>query len=248
MDSPIGHLSSVETLGAADGPGIRFVAFLQGCPLRCVYCHNPETWDKNGGENITATQLMAQILRYAPYFSKDGGVTISGGEPLLQGEFLCELLTLCKEAGIHTAIDTSGACSTKAARDALALCDLVLLDLKFVRNEDYLRYTGAGIKQSLETLRFCRELHKPVWIRQVIVPGLNDNEKDIDELAALIKREDPALPEDSAFIKKAELLPFRKLCLFKYDALGIPFPLRDTPECSAELVQSLQERLDEKLR
>lgn len=248
MNSRTGHFSSIETLGTADGPGIRFVVFLQGCTLRCVYCHNPETWKTDSGETITARELMDQILRYQSYFSKNGGVTISGGEPLLQGEFLCELLSLCKEAGIHTAIDTSGICLTKAAQDAIVLCDLVLLDFKFIRNEDYLRYTGVGIGQPLETLHLCRELHKPVWIRQVIVPGLNDKETDIDDLAAFLKRADPAVLTDTGFIQKVELLPFRKLCSSKYDALGVPFPLRDTPECSPELLRPLQERLNKKLK
>lgn len=141
-----GRVSSFQSLGAVDGPGIRFVVFLQGCPLRCIYCHNPETWDMQGGTEMTADEVFSKIRKYRNYFGKNGGVTVSGGEALLQIEFVEAIFSLCREAGIHTALDTSGTgCQDdEKLENLLGLTDLVICDLKFVNEEDYVRNTGGS--------------------------------------------------------------------------------------------------------
>ena len=225
-----GYISKFESLGTVDGPGVRAVVFTSGCPLRCVYCHNPETQDPVGGRLTDKDELVARIRRLYPYI-KDGGVTFSGGEPLLSAKFLCEVARELKADGIHLALDTSGAVINEDALALLDLCDLVLLDVKFVTDSAYKLYTGGSLCRTLEFLALCEERKKPVHIRQVTVPGINDNERDIIALRELL------LPYTC--VKKIELLPFRKLCLPKYEALGIPFPLSDTPEMDTERLSEL---------
>lgn len=228
----VGRISSVESMGTLDGPGVRFVAFLQGCPLRCRYCHNPETWDPAAGQEIGAAELARQALRYRPYFARGGGVTLSGGEPLLQGEFVCEFLQLMQDNGVHTALDTSGAVQTPAALRALSLCDLVLLDVKTNSGPDYHELTGAlGLEPVLWLLGRLREMQKPVWVRQVIVPGQNDTIEHARQLGQLLA----PFPQ----VQRVELLPFKNLCIAKYDRLGIPFPLRGCPPMDPRAIPAL---------
>lgn len=225
-----GAVHSFETMGCADGPGVRFVVFLQGCPLRCVYCHNPDTWDREGGELYTPNEVLEKALRYRPYFGKEGGITISGGEPLLQPRFTAALLQVCKEQGLHTAIDTSAMAGEPHWEDIFRYTDLVLADVKFTSEEDYRRYSGGSFEMLLRFLRKAEEMGVAVQLRHVVVPGLTDG--DLGEVLSLADR--------FSNIRGVELLPFRKLCIAKYRDLSIPFPLADTPECDADLLDTLQ--------
>ncbi len=217
-----GRINSFQSMGAVDGPGIRFVVFMQGCPLRCVYCHNPETWSADGDE-YGLEDVLQKILRCRPYFGEDGGVTVSGGEPLMQWEFVSELFRRLKEAGIHTALDTSGTGSLSGAREVLKYTDLVLCDLKFSSEEEYQKYSGGSLKQVLTFLELTGQMQIPLWIRHVVVPGLTDGKENLAKMIRMAK--------GCSNLTKLELLPFKKLCTAKYDVLGIPFPLTDCREC-----------------
>ena len=229
-----GYIHSLQSLGTVDGPGVRAVVFAAGCPLRCIYCHNPDTWNLREGVPTEVSELAARIKRLYPYI-KDGGVTFSGGEPLMQAEFFTELARKLRAAGLHIALDTSGCRLDGAVRELLCEVDLVLLDVKFTREDGYKRYTGGSLSATVRFLDELCAMGKPVWIRQVIVPGLNDTREDIISLRELIS--------GYGNIERVELLPFKKLCLEKYDALGIPFPLRDTPEIGQKEIEALNRLL-----
>lgn len=214
-----GHIDSIETLGLVDGPGIRVVVFLQGCPLRCLFCHNPETWTLNDKFLITPDELVRHIYKYRNYFGIDGGVTFSGGEPLLQHDFLLECLKLCKKMGINTCLDTSGSC--RGYEDILKYVDLVIWDVKALENDAYHRMTGQDISVSLDFLKYCQATGVKMWIRQVVVPGINDNVSYINKLKEFIR------PLKN--IEKVELLPYHLLGVSKYKQLGIPYKLEDVP-------------------
>ena len=233
-----GYIHSLQSLGTVDGPGVRAVVFASGCPYRCAYCHNPDTWVMKDGAPTGHTELAERISRLYPYI-KDGGVTLSGGEPCLQAEFFLALTEELHSLGLHVALDTSGAVTDEAAMRLVSACDLILLDLKFTTEEDYKRYTGGSLSGALRILKECESLGKPVWIRQVIVPGINDTEADTDSAAELLS--------GYRCIERIELLPFRTLCLEKYEALGIPFPLAGTPAASAARVSELEALLRAKL-
>lgn len=232
-DEITGRLSSFQSLGAVDGPGLRCVVFLQGCPLRCAYCHNPETWDPAGGAACTVAALMARIRRYRSYLSAGGGVTVSGGEPLLQASFVAALFRALQAEGYHTALDTSGAGDLAQAPEVLAHTDLVICDLKFPDAGRFHRYCRGELQRTLDFLTLTAQMRVPLWIRQVIVPGINDTPEDVLALRA------QALQYPN--LQKLELLPFRRLCVDKYAQLGIPFPLVDTPECPPETLARLQQ-------
>lgn len=229
-----GRISSFQSLGAVDGPGLRCVVFLQGCPLRCAYCHNPETRNKDGGAEVSVEVLAVKIERLKPYLS--GGVTISGGEPLFQPDFTAELLKVLKEKGFHTAIDTSGIGDIEGIKKVLKYTDLAICDIKFTRASDYAEYCGGDLKEVFAFLDIARDMNVPLWIRQVIVPGINDSAERVLELKKAVSL--------YTNVEKVELLPFRKLCVSKYDKLGINFPFRDIPECDPEALESLQKLLD----
>lgn len=231
-----GRIHSIQTLGAVDGPGVRCVVFFQGCPLRCAFCHNPDTWDKDGGTLKTTEEVFDKVLRVKPYFGKNGGITLSGGEPLLQPEFATALLKLCKDNKIHTALDTSGCIFNNNIKIFNGLSDLILLDVKFKNDNLYQKYTGSSLNTVLKLLDYLNDNNKPVWIRQVIMPGINDTENDISELCELIK--------PYQCIKKLELLPFRKLCLEKYHMLGVPFAFEGIREADSSKVAVLQKFAD----
>ena len=216
-----GRVSSLQSLGTVDGPGLRYVIFLQGCPLRCVYCHNPETWDPAGGTEYAPEELVEKVLRCRSYFGEQGGVTVSGGEPLLQAPFVAELFRQLKEAGIHTALDTSGAGDLKQAAQVLDWTDLVLLDLKFPDEAGYRRYCRGSWAQTQAFAALAGEKHVPLWVRHVVVPGLNDSLEDLRAIQAQAE----SLPG----FQKLEWLPFHNMCLEKYQQLGLPFPLEGTP-------------------
>lgn len=212
----IGYVNSVQSLGAVDGPGVRFAVFLQGCPLRCGCCHNPDTWEFAGGTPYTATEIADKAERYREYFGNLGGITLSGGEPLMQTEFAAELFGLCKERKIGTCLDTSGCTgATDSVKKVLSVTDRVLLDIKYTEDEKYRRYVGCGIEKPLELLGYLNEVGVPTTLRQVVIPELNGEADNIRELARLARYD---------CVDTVELLPFKKLCTVKYRELGIAFP------------------------
>ncbi|MEL7656152.1 MAG: pyruvate formate-lyase-activating protein [Bacillota bacterium] len=225
-----GRINSFQSMGAVDGPGVRFVVFMQGCPLRCVYCHNPDTWNLEGDE-YSIDDVFQKILRFKSYFGEKGGVTISGGEPLLQWEFVSELFRRLKEEGIHTALDTSGIGNINGAKQVLKETDLVLCDLKFSTEKDYTEYCGGDLNQVLSFLKLTEQMRIPLWIRHVVVPGLTDRKEQVQEIARMARQ--------FSNLEKLELLPFKKLCTAKYDALGIPFPLAAYEECTDAFIEEL---------
>ncbi len=211
-----GFVHSFETLGALDGPGIRTVVFLSGCPMRCAYCHNPDTWQLASGTKMKAEEVFHKVQRYKPYFKENGGITLSGGEPLMQAGFAVEIFRLCQADGIHTALDTSGAIVSDAAEELLELTDLVILDIKHTDPEAFLALTGYEMRHVLRFLQLCRKKKNVLWLRQVIVPGITDNEKNILALRKLAE-------ENGA--EKIELLPYHTHGVFKWEKLSLPYPL-----------------------
>ena len=221
-----GRVHSIQSMGTVDGPGIRFVVFAQGCPLRCKCCHNPDTWDMAGGKQYTAEELVARAVRCREYFGKEGGVTVSGGEPLLQAEFVREMFERCHKQGINTCLDTSGCILTDSVRAALEVTDRVLLDIKYTTDQLYRENVGCGIQMPLDFLEYLKLKNIPTTLRQVVIPTVNDNEENIAALREIARR----CPN----VDKVELLPFRKICQVKYDKMGIEFPFAhiDTPSKS----------------
>ncbi len=235
------YVHSYESLAGVDGDGLRYAVFLSGCPLRCVFCHNPDTWKTNVGKEISAEDLVKKVTRYKPYFKNGGGVTFSGGEPLLQAEFIAECAPLFEKAGISYIIDTSGAVPlTDSVKRALLGAEAVLLDIKFPSNEEYIRYTGLDFSRTQAVLNFLEENGKNVVIRTVIIPEINDTKEKILEYAAIV------FPYTC--VKKYELLPFHTMGFFKYDALGEENRLKDTEPMSREKCDELQKILNETLK
>ena len=226
-----GWVHSLQSLGTVDGPGLRYVVFLQGCPLRCVYCHNPDTWDPAGGAVMDTEELVEKILRCRPYFGTEGGVTVSGGEPLLQAEFVTQLFARLKREGVHTALDTSGAGDLRKAPALLEVTDLVLLDLKFPTEEGYRQHCRGSLGQTEAFAALVAEKQVPLWGRHVVAPGLNDTLEDMAAVKSWAQRQ-PTL-------EKIEWLPFHNLCLEKYQQLGVPFPLANTPPMDREKLDRL---------
>lgn len=216
-----GNIHSIQSLGAVDGPGVRCVVFMQGCPLRCAYCHNPDTWAPGGGTPTTVDELARRILRFKPYWKNGGGVTVSGGEPLLQADFVAEFFERLHQEGVHTALDTSGVGRLDAAERVLKNTDLVLCDIKFLTSEDYRRYCRADMANVEGFLSLTAEKNVPLWIRHVVVPGLTDAPEHLRR----VKAKAQSYPN----FEKLEFLPFHKLCMEKYERMGIEFPLKDVP-------------------
>ena len=231
----MGQIHSIQTLGTVDGPGVRFVAFLQGCPLRCGCCHNPDTWAKEGGTLTTAADLVAKVCRYRSYFGADGGITLSGGEPLLQAAFVQEVFSLCRNEGIHTCLDTSGCILTEEVKAALAVTDRVLLDIKYTTDEDYRRYVGCSLSAVTDFLAYLETAKIPTTLRQVIIPTLNNTAANMAALRDIAA----AHP----CVDGIELLPFRKMCQMKYDEMGLFFPFAHLPEPTAEEMTKLNDIL-----
>ena len=232
-----GRIHSIQSLAASDGPGVRFAVFLQGCPLRCGCCHNPDTWNPDGGKSMTAEEIVEKATRYRTYFGKDGGVTVSGGEPLLQAEFVRAVFSLCKEKGINTCLDTSGCLWNGEIEALLTITDRVLLDIKYTNEEQYEKHVGCQMEKPLAFLKHLNERKIPTTLRQVIIPSLNDNEANILALKEIAK--------DHPCVDKIELLPFRKICQIKYDNLGMAFPFGSLPEPSADTMKRLERVLME---
>ena len=233
----LGNISSIESMGLVDGPGIRYVVFLQGCELRCLYCHNPETWDKTRErQRMTPEELVKKIVRFKSYFGRTGGVTFSGGEPLLQPKFLLECLKLCKKEGINTALDTAGV-GFGDYDEILLLTDLVILDLKAVSEEDYKKITGQPMIRFKKFLADCQRLNKKLWIRQVIVPGINDNEENVKKIKDFVTQ--------LRNVEKVELLPYKTIGVHKYEDLKIKYRLEGVPDMDEEKCKELEKLLQD---
>lgn len=232
-----GFIHSIETMGALDGPGIRMVVFLQGCILRCIYCHNPDTWFIDGGSCIGSGELVKKAVRYKPYFKlNNGGVTFSGGEPLLQPEFLVSCLRLLKEEGIHTALDTSGV-GIGDYDEILRYTDLVILDVKHGRRDKYKKITGLEMDEYFKFKEAVIKNNKPLWIKHVVIPGINDTEEDMAEFESEIKTFPVRL------IQKVELLPYHTMGIAKYRELEMHYKLNNVPALSQESLKALKKYL-----
>ena len=242
----IGHIHSTESFGAADGPGVRFIVFMQGCHMRCRYCHNPDTWKMDGGDEVTADEILKRALRFKPYWGKDGGITISGGEPLLQIDFVIELFKKAKELGINTCIDTAGNPFTKEEpffskfEELMKYTDLLLLDLKEINPTRHKDLTGFDNSNIIEMAKYLSEINKPVWIRHVLVPEHSDFDEDLDALGDFI--------DTLSNVDRVEILPYHTLGKFKWENLGIPYTLESISPPSAERVENAKQRIHAGIR
>lgn len=231
-----GRIHSFESLGAVDGPGVRFVVFMQGCSLKCKYCQNRDTWNLKGGTTYSSDEIVEKILRYKNYIMPNGGVTISGGEPLLQAKFLTQLFTKLKKYNIHTCIDTSGNVAlTDEIKDLINLTDLFLLDIKCINDEKAINLTGVSNKKELEFARYLSSINKPMWIRQVLVPGYTDDEQDLLKLKDFIST--------LKSVEKVEILPYHDLGKFKWEKLGCKYELEGYRTANNEDVKRAKEIL-----
>ena len=237
----LGNIHSIETFGSADGPGVRYLIFLKGCNMRCKYCHNPDTWAKTEGEMKSAEEILQQALRYKRYWGKKGGITVSGGEALLQIDFVTELFTLAKEKGVNTCLDTAGNPFTREEpfyskfEKLMEVTDLVMLDIKEMDEEKHKKLTGRSNKNILAMADKMNEMGKEMWIRHVLVPGLTDGKED---LKALRKKLD-----EWTNVSRVEILPYHTLGLFKWENLGIPYSLEGVPVPTEEQVKEAEEIL-----
>lgn len=228
-----GYIHSLETFGSVDGPGVRYVIFMAGCPMRCKYCHNPDTWNIKTGTEHTADELLDKAEKYRSYWGKLGGITVSGGEPMMQIDFLTELFEKAKDRGINTCLDTSGVIFDRNNSEILAKTqrlikstDLVMLDIKHIDDEEHKKLTSHSNKNILDFAKFLDENNIPIWIRHVVVPEITFKHDELLKLGQFLK--------GLHNIKKIETLPYHTLGIAKYDSLKIDYPLRDTPPLSQE--------------
>lgn len=236
-----GLIHSTESFGAADGPGVRFIIFTQGCRMRCAYCHNPDTWEIGCGEEMSADELIKKALRYKSYWKSDGGITVSGGEPLLQIDFLTELFKKAKAEGINTTLDTAGNPFTKEEpffgkfRELMKYTDLVMLDIKEINPERHKTLTGFDNSNILEMAEYLSEINKPVWIRYVLVPEYSDFDEDLDSLRKFLDK--------LTNVEKVEILPYHTLGKFKWENLGIKYRLEGINPPSEDRIKNAKARL-----
>ncbi len=225
-------IHSLESFGTVDGPGVRFIVFTQGCPLRCIYCHNPDTWEINGGKEMSVPELFSEILKYRDYIAK-GGVTVSGGEPLLQAKEVRELFELCKKERIHTALDTTGILLNDEVKELLNITDLVLLDIKSIDPEQHKIMTGGvDIKKPLQFLDYLEENNVKCWLRHVVVPNYTDNDNLLQSLAKYL--------EKFSVIERVELLPYHNLAVSKYENMNIKYPLEGVEALSHKRINEIK--------
>ena len=240
----LGNIHSFESFGTVDGPGIRFVVFLQGCPMRCKYCHNPDTWDTSGGTKYTASEVADKALKYKSYISAGGGVTVTGGEPLWQLGFVTEFFKIIKNSGIHTALDTSGITFNKETpekyEELLKYTDLVLLDIKHINDEAHKELTGCSNANVLEFAKFVSERGVDMWIRHVLVEGITDSDEHLNALKDFIST--------LKTVKKIEVLPYHTMGVAKYEKLGIPYPLQGLKPTSGKKVEYAKRILNKALK
>lgn len=236
-----GYIHSTESFGSVDGPGVRFVIFVAGCPMRCQFCHNPDTWNMQVGEQKSADDLLAQALRYKSYWKDDGGITVSGGEPLLQMDFMIELFQKAKEKGINTTIDTSGAPFTREEpffgkfNELMKYTDLLLVDIKHIDDEQHKLLTGHTNENILDMARYLAEIGKPVWIRHVLVPERSDKDEYLKELYEFIKTLNN--------VEKVEVLPYHTFGEYKWKELGYDYPLAGIEPPTKERIKNANEIL-----
>lgn len=241
MTTPLGHIHSTENFGTVDGPGIRYVIFAQGCRMRCKFCHNPDTWNTSGGQTYTADELLDKAEHYRPYWSDDGGITVSGGEPLLQLPFLLDLFKKAKQRGIHTCIDTCGQPFTKEEpffsmfNELMKYTDLILLDIKHIDLKTHTKLTHCSNEPILEMAQYLSEINQPVWIRHVLVPEWSDYDQDLDRLHQFLTTLNN--------IQKVEILPYHTMGKFKYEELGIPYELEGIEPPTAERIENARQKL-----
>ena len=237
MEEVKGRIHSFESFGTVDGPGIRYVVFMQGCPLKCKFCHNRDTWQSNAGEEYSVKEVVDKIMRAKPFIEEsNGGVTISGGEPLLQAEFLIELFKELKLNGIHTAIDTAGSLPiNNTIKELLKYTDLVLLDIKHIDEKKCIDLTGMSNKNELDFAKYLSSIEKPMWIRQVLVPGITDDKFDLIKTREFI--------DTLKTVEKVEVLPYHNLGKQKWEELGVKYPLENTPIPTTEQVKQAEEIL-----
>ena len=229
-----GYVHSYHTLTAIDGPGLRFLLFMQGCHLRCQYCHNPDTWETGIGQVYSPEEMYKIIDKYREYI-QDGGVTVSGGEPILQADFVADLFELCKNGGYHTAVDTAGSIDISGNKRLLEVTDLFLLDIKHADKDKYHALTGGDLETTLNTAAFLSDNNKDMWIRYVLVPNLTDNLDDVRHLRKII--------DTLKTVKKITVLPYSTLGLKKWEALGYDYKLRDTSPPSQALIKQVEDIL-----
>lgn len=235
-----GFIHSFQSMGAVDGPGLRYLVFMQGCPLRCAYCHNPDTWELGKAASYESDAVVDRVLRFLPYFKNSGGVTVSGGEPLLQWEFVSELFEKLQDRQIHTVLDTSGIGSLEGGAALLNHTSLVICDIKFPTGQLYKKHCGGSLDQVRQFLSITEQKKIPLWVRHVVVPGMTDIPENISAVVSIAR--------EYQNLKKIELLPFKKLCITKYQEMGVPFPLELVPECPEETIQELRQLIPENLR
>ena len=237
-----GYIHQLESFGSVDGPGVRFIIFFAGCPLRCKYCHNPDTWDMMKGKQYTADELLDEAITCREYWGTKGGITVSGGEPLAQIEFLLELFTKAKDRGINTCIDTAGGPFTREGewfekfKQLMNVTDVLLMDIKHINEEEHIKLTGHTGKNIIEMFRYLDEINKPVWIRHVLVPGITDNDEYLIQTRDFIRT--------LGNVQRVEVLPYHGLGAMKYKDLGIDYVLKDTNSPTAERVQNAREILE----
>lgn len=237
-----GYIHQLESFGSVDGPGVRFIIFFAGCPLRCKYCHNPDTWDMMKGKQYTADELLDEAITCREYWGTKGGITVSGGEPLAQIDFLLELFTNAKERGINTCIDTAGGPFTREGewfekfKRLMDVTDVLLMDIKHINEEEHIKLTGHTGKNIIEMFRYLDEINKPVWIRHVLVPGITDNDEYLIQTRDFIRT--------LGNVQRVEVLPYHGLGAMKYKDLGIDYVLKDTNSPTAERVQNAREILE----
>ena len=237
-----GYIHQLESFGSVDGPGVRFIIFFAGCPLRCKYCHNPDTWDMMKGKQYTADELLDEAITCREYWGTKGGITVSGGEPLAQIDFLLELFTKAKERGINTCIDTAGGPFTREGewfekfKQLMNVTDVLLMDIKHINEEEHIKLTGHTGKNIIEMFRYLDEINKPVWIRHVLVPGITDNDEYLIQTRDFIRT--------LGNVQRVEVLPYHGLGAMKYKNLGIDYVLKDTNSPTAERVQNAREILE----
>ncbi len=224
-----GYIHSIESLGAVDGPGVRFVVFFQGCPLRCAYCHNPDTWELNVGNQMETDEILDRMLRNMSFY-RTGGITATGGEPLMQMDFLTELFAKAKAKGVHTCLDTSGisfnAHNTQKMDKLMEVTDLVMLDIKHIDEDKHVELTKQSGKNVLEFAKYLCGMGKKMWIRHVVVPGITLDDEHLAKLGGFLK--------DFDNIDKIETLPYHSLAKHKYENMGMDYPLDGTPDATKE--------------
>ena len=237
-----GYIHQLESFGSVDGPGVRFIIFTTGCHLRCKYCHNPDTWDIMKGKQMETDELLKEALACRSYWGKKGGITVSGGEPLVQIDFLIELFVKAKELGINTCIDTAGEPFTregewfKKFERLMAVTDTLLVDIKHINEEEHKKLTGCTGKNVREMFAYLDEIKKPIWIRHVLVPGITDNDEYLTQTRDFIRT--------LHNVERVEILPYHGLAITKYKDLGIPYPLEKTESPTQERVEKARAILE----